>query len=372
MRTLGAVFLALGLAAGVTAGLTVSAGSAWAAKPTKSGGTAPPASAEEVNKLKAVRLGDPKAGTFKWGDSPDQVIAQVRSAIEKKYQPRIADASADPGMQQRIRVEMNKEMDSVAKSLTKFEGQKSGWDVSIIGPEFQQNTGEAVVVAKEDIWTRYFFFFENGLYKMFLAFNKDAIEGKTFADFGKDMQSKFGKSREVFRDEKMKNGVRRLLDHYEWNAGADRLKLVDRSEFYGVYCLVLNDAKVNDRVIAKRKIINPQRSNRDALVEAATQKEINDRDANDNIIDRITGKDVKKPGEERHGDIVVPSPSATTPSSTATSAPKETAAAPATEPARTEPPPAEPPSRKEPAASKTSKASKNSKGKKNPLEGLDL
>ncbi len=366
MRTLGAVFLALGLAAGAT----VTAGTAWAAKPAKSGGAAPAASAEEVNKLKAVRLGDPKAGIFKWGDSPDQVIAQVRTAIEKKYQPRISEASADPGMQQRIRVEMNKEMDAIAKSLTKFEGQKSGWDVSIIGPEFQQNTGEAVVVAKEDIWTRYFFFFENGLYKMFLAFNKDAIEGKAFADFGKEMQGKYGKSREVFRDEKMKNGVRRLLDHYEWSAGPDRLKLVDRSEFYGVYCLVLNDAKVNDRVIAKRKIVNPQRSNRDALVEAATQKEVNDRDANDNIIDRITGKDVKKPGEERHGDIVVPSPSSTT--ATPTPAPAQAAAPAATEPPKSEPPPAEPPSRKEPASSKTSKASKTSKGKKSPLDGLDL
>lgn len=306
MRTLGALVLALPLAAGTFAagGLARAAG--------KAGGV-PTASSAEVNKLKVVRLGDPKAGLFKWGDTPEQVIEALRGAIEAKYQPRLKEAAADPGMQQRIQTELRKEMDNVTKSLTKFDGQKTGWDVSIIGPEFQQNTGEAVVQIKEDFWTRYFFFFDNGLYKIFLSFNKDAVEGKTFADFGKEMQAKFGKSREVYRDEKVKGGVRRFLDHYEWNAGGERLRLVDRSEFYGVYCLVLYDAKINDRVVAKRRVVNPSRSTHDALVEAATQKEVNDRDANDNIIDRVTGKEVRKPGDERPQDIVVPSPSAKKP-----------------------------------------------------------
>ncbi|HVR64720.1 MAG TPA: hypothetical protein VMU50_22625, partial [Polyangia bacterium] len=282
MRTLGALVLALALAAG-----TLGTGaSAQAAGKASSAGGAPTASSAEVNKLKVVRLGDPSAGLFKWGDTSEHVIEALRSALDAKYQPRLKEASADPGMQQRIQTEMRKEMDNVSKSLTKFDGQKSGWDVSIIGPEFQQNTGEAVVQIKEDVWTRYFFFFEDGLYKIFLSFNKDAIEGKTFGDFGKEMQAKFGRSREVYRDEKMKGGVRRFLDHYEWNAGGERLRLVDRSEFYGVYCLVLYDAKINDRVVAKRKIVNPAHSTHDALVEAATQKEINDRDSNDNIIDR--------------------------------------------------------------------------------------
>ena len=47
-------------------------------------------------------------------------------------------------------------------------------------------------MTKEDIWTRYFFFFEDGLYKMFLGFNKDAIGGKNFEEFGKGMEAKYG------------------------------------------------------------------------------------------------------------------------------------------------------------------------------------
>ena len=54
--------------------------------------------------------------------------------------------------------------------------------------------------------------------------------------------------------------------------------------------------------------MNPDQATGDALVEAVTAKDNNDRDANDNIIDRITGKEIHKPGDEaKHEDIVVPS-----------------------------------------------------------------
>jgi hypothetical protein len=272
-------------------------------------GHAPSARAAEVNKLKAVRLGDPKAGTFKWGMKPDEVIAEVRTAVEAKYQPRIEQAAQDPGKQQRVRDEMAREISAVKKSYIKFDGTKSGLDVSIVGPEFQQGTSEAVLVTKEDQWTRYFFFFEDGLYKMFLAFNKDALQGKGFKDFAKSLEAKYGNAREVYRDDKTKGGVNHALDHYVWAAsGNDRLKLVDRSEFYGVYCLVLFDGSVQDRIIERRREVNPGNVEKDPLVEAVVTRRHDGRDENDDIIDRVTGKETKKPGTEGpHADIVVPS-----------------------------------------------------------------
>ena len=188
----------------------------------------PSASSAEVNKLKAVRLGDPKAGTFKWGMKPEEVMAQVRTAVEAKYEARIDKARQDPGLQQRIRDEMARELTAVKKSYTKFEGQKSGWDVSIVGPEFQQNTAEAVLVTKEDIWTRYFFFFEDGLYKMFLAFNKDAIGGKSFQEFGKGMEAKYGHAqgglprRQDARRRHPQAGSLRVVGGRRRSAAADR------------------------------------------------------------------------------------------------------------------------------------------------------
>ena len=317
MRITGAFVLALSLG---TAALVASPASHAKGKAkTQGGGSgdeghAPTASASEVNKLKAVHLGDPKAGTFKWGMKPEEVVAEVRVSIEGKYQPRIQQATQDPGKQQRLRDEMTREINAVKKSYTKFEGQKSGWDVSIVGPEFQQGTSEAVLVTKEDQWTRYFFFFEDGLYKMFLAFNKDALQGKGFKDFGKSLEAKYGNARAVYRDDKTKAGINHVLDHYLWAAGgSDRLKLVDRSEFYGVYCLVLFDGSVQDRVSERRKVVNPGGVEKDPLVEAVSTRGKDGNDENDDIIDRVTGKETKKPGTEQHADIVVPSQSGKAP-----------------------------------------------------------
>jgi hypothetical protein len=307
MRTFPKLLIVSALGAAVS--LSSAAALAKGKKKGDEGGAAPKANVAEVNKLKAVSFGTPKAGVFKWAMKPEEVQGLARVQVDKRYDPRIKAAAQDPGKQQRIHDEKDRELAAVKKSYTKFEGAKTGWDVSIIGPEFDQNTGEAVIVTKEDAWTRYFFFFEDGLYKMFLAFNKDAIGDKSFADFGKDMEEKYGRAKEVYRDEKVKGGVRHTLDHFEWSAGGDRLRLVDRSEFYGVYCLILEDAGVQRRVAERRKVVNPGGEKHDSLVESVTKKDDNNRDANDNIIDRLTGHEVKRPGdEEKHADIVVPSP----------------------------------------------------------------
>ena len=280
---------------------------------TAKAAAAPPTA--ELDKLKGIKLGDPKAGLFTWGMSPGDVTEKVKGAIVDRYVKRLEDARNDEGKERRIQQERDKEVKAVESSLTKFEGQKSGWDVSIIGPELAHNNGEAVLQAKEEIWTRYFFFFEDRLWKMFLAFNKDVIGAKSFRDFGKEMAAKYGTPREVYRDETQHGGVRRVLDHFEWAVtGADSLKLVDRSEFYGVYCLVLTDATVIDRVMSKRKITNPQNEEKDALVEAVVNSKESSNDVNDDIIDRVTGKETKKPGsEDKHGDLIVPMPAAPTP-----------------------------------------------------------
>jgi hypothetical protein len=365
MRITGTFALSLSLGAAVAvAGL---GGYAHAGKKGGGGGgAAPTASAAEVNKLKAVRLGDPKAGTFKWGMKPEEVMAQAKTAVEARYQERIDKARQDPGLQQRIRDEMQRELTAVKKSYTKFEGQKTGWDVSIIGPEFQQNTSEAVLVTKEDMWTRYFFFFEDGLYKMFLAFNKDAIGGKSFQEFGKGMEAKYGHAKEVYRDDKTKGGVVHKLDHYEWSAGGgDRLRMVDRSEFYGVYCMVLYDGSVQDRVNERRKVVNPGEVKRDELVEGVTGKNVTAKgsDIDDDIIDRVVGKETKKPGADagKTKDIVVDASNLPKPAGSSGGGEKKKAAASSSSSSSSE--------EKE---SKDSGKKKGGKKNDNPMDGLEL
>jgi hypothetical protein len=262
--------------------------------------SAPAASAKEIDKLK---------GDFKWGMSPDEVLAKMVQKIEGTYAERLNKTATDPARQDRVRKEMRAETDKAKQhSLVKFEGQKTGYDVSIIDQEFGHNVGESMLVAKEDNASRYFFFVGNSLYKMFVAFDKDMLEGKTFKDFGQLMQARFGKARDVYVDEKTKAGVNHKLDHYIWSSkGGDVLRLVDRSAFYDVFCLVIYDGNVAQTQQAAYKA-HQKPARGDALVDAITTKPINNRDENDNVIDRITGREVHRPGDKAPQDIVVPMP----------------------------------------------------------------
>jgi hypothetical protein len=246
-------------------------------------------------------------GDFRWGMSPDDVTAKVQDKIRASYEDKLASTANDPTRHARLRKEMTAEVDKVKTKVVKFDGQKSGYDVSIIDQEFLHNSGESMVVMKEDTSDRYFFFKDDRLYKMYIAFDKEILQGKSFREFGQLMQAKFGKAKEVTTSEKTKAGVKVKLDHFVWpNKGGDILRLVDRSEFYDVYCLVIYDAKVDKEQEAARQARRGGPA-RDNLVEAVTTQPSNDRDPNDNVVDSITGKAVPKPGEQRGEAIVVPS-----------------------------------------------------------------
>jgi hypothetical protein len=280
--------------------LLVASGSApaAAAKGEKSSkAPAPSASSSEISKLK---------GEFKWGMNSEQVIGKVQDRVRAAYQDRLNKSANDPSRNDRLRKEMMAEAEKVKTSLVTFDDQKTGYDVSIVDKEFLRNAGESMLVAKEDNATRYFFFSNNELYKMFLAFDKEILQGKSFRDFGKQMQKRFGKAREVNVEERSKAGARMKLDHFIWSSkGGDTLRLVDRSEFYDVYCLVIYDSAV----ARKQDDLRQARSGGpkpDGLIEAVTAPASNERDPNDNIIDRISGKETPKPGDQPVGNVQVP------------------------------------------------------------------
>jgi hypothetical protein len=279
---------------------------AKAAKPKadKPHGPAPVAKADAISEIR---------GDYKWEMTPQQVMDKINARIEDGYKDRIAKTAADPAKNDKLRKQMHDETAVIKKNVVKFDGQKGPWDVSIIDQEIVQSVGMSMLYMKEPKSTRYFFFDGDKLYKMFIAFDKEMLEGKKFKDFGAAMQGKFGKAQEnyVIRNDSV--GVKeRKLDHLLWRSSTgDGLKLVDRSEFYDVYCLVLYDNSVEQRMAAARKAADANKPKGSMLDGVVGGKE-SDRDENDNVMDRITGKEVLKPGERRAAqqNITVPSPGA--------------------------------------------------------------
>jgi hypothetical protein len=296
MRKFGLSFLALVLVA-TTAPLALAKGK----KAEKAKGPAPVAKAAEINEFR---------GEFKWGMAPQAVIEKLHAKIDDVFKDQVEKYRTDPAKSDAVRRQIKTEKDKVTKSLAKFDGGRGGWDVSIIDEEFVQNNGESLIVYKEAKSTRYFFFSSDNLYKMFVAFDKDVVAGKSFQEFGDMMQQKYGKAQVVYRDVVLHGIKNKVLDAFLWrSAEGDGLRLVDRSKFYDVYCLVIYDQSVAERqgeVKKNRAGATPKGSFVDSVIDSKPS----DRDENDNVVDRITGKEVLKPGDNRGGNqnIKVPSP----------------------------------------------------------------
>ena len=272
-----------------------------APKAEKPRGPAPVAKAEAISEIR---------GDYKWGMKAQDVINLINSRIEASYKDKLAASAADPARNDKLRKQMREELSKTGKNLVQFDGQTGPWDVSIIDQEIVQGQGMSMLFIKEPKSTRYFFFVNDSLFKMFIAFDKEMLAGKSFKEFGEAMQAKFGKAQEVWVSQSYLGVKERKLDHLVWRSSTgDSLKLVDRSEFYDVYCLVLADASVDNRLMAIRKEAeaNQPRGN---ILDGVLSGKTSERDENDNVIDRITGKEIYKPGERRAAEqnIKVPSP----------------------------------------------------------------
>jgi hypothetical protein len=278
---------------------------AKAAKAPKNKGPAPVAKESDVKEFK---------GEFTWGMSPQQVLEKLYAKIDAAYKDKVEKVRSDPARSDALRRQIKAEKDAVAKSMVKFDGQGQSiaWSTSIIDEEFLPNNAESMLVYREEKSRRYFFFAGDALYKMFVAFDKEVIAGKSFAQFGDLMQQKYGKAQAVYR-EVVSHGVKeKVLDTFQWRSPqGDGLRLVDRSKFYDVYCLVIYDHNVADRQAEVRKS-RASAVPKGSFVDSVISDKPSDRDENDNVIDRITGKDVLKPGERRgpQQNIKVPSPTA--------------------------------------------------------------
>jgi hypothetical protein len=224
------------------------------------------------------------AGKFKWGMTPDDIAKIITDQISARYQEQITKEQ-DVYQQDQLRKEMREEIDKVKSSYIKFDGQRSGWDVSIVDKEFAHHDDESMMIFWEKDQRRFLFFFHDHLYKQFIAFNSELFQGKTFDDFAKLIEKRFGAAEMKFANLRTKD--EQTLDHLEWApSGDDELWAIDQSQFYGNFCLVLKQRSVVAQ-LSKNRDRSTKTGN--ALIDSVTTPDKVQGDPNSDIVDQITG-----------------------------------------------------------------------------------
>ena len=257
-------------------------------------------------------------GEFKWDMRSEKVIDALELDLRKGYVPKIRKMK-DPLKQDSMRREMMAKVKELRKNLVKFVGKRTPWDVSLIDKEFSHKNDESMVPQWGKRDRRFYFFHDDGLYKLYIAFNADLFEGKTFEDFAGVMEARFGPAERKYATTIM---GKPKLDHLAWPAADGTImKAIDNTGFYGNFCLVLVNLNTQERVMSGREMNNPKRKGGDPLVEAATQGRADLTDDNESIIDQITGKDQTAPdtvGEslkKKKGNININDPGTIAPES---------------------------------------------------------
>ena len=233
------------------------------------------------------------AGKFKWGMSPDDAIKLITEGVHVKYTEMIKK-EPDIYKQDQLRKDEGDEVQKVKDSYVKFDGVTPGtkeWGTSIIQSEFAPRNDESMMTLWEKDQRRFLFFWHDKLYKQYIAFNAEhpVFAGKSFDDFAKLIQNRYGPAEMKFTQMKTKSDMK--LDHLEWPASGDyQLYAIDQSEFYGNFCLVLFNPTVAKQVEQARTEHNTKPAHGNALIDAVTQQPKIGNDANENIVDQITGK----------------------------------------------------------------------------------
>jgi len=253
-----AVTLALGFGGGVVEAK---------AKPKKKAAKKQEALPKVATKETTVAI-EKLMGIFKWGMTSQQVMNQLEKDVRAEMEPVIKN-TADPLAQDRVRREMMEKLKEIKQRYTKFEGKATPWDVSLVDKEFAHKNNESMVhvFTKKD--RRFFFFHNDKLWKLYIAFNSDLYEGKSFEDFAGAMETRFGRAQRKFA---VTLKGEQKMSHLSWPPSPTTiLRAIDETGFYGNFCLVLTDKNELPVVRSGRKVNSPKREYSDPLIDAVTK-----------------------------------------------------------------------------------------------------
>lgn len=229
------------------------------------------------------------AGKYKWGMSPQEVQDLIAADLSKKFQPKI-QAETDPAAQDVVRRELNDAIAQMRASYIRFNGQKTGWDVSLVDREFGHRNNESMLILWEADQRRFLFFWKEKLYKQYIAYKSEKFKGMDFETFATAMQGRYGKAQMSFA--KQQTGDEMALDYYEWPPSGDFvLRAYDQSGFYGNFCLSLMQKSTGPQAEKERAVNSPPRVRRTNVhvVDSVMQGD-SATDPNADVVDDVVGK----------------------------------------------------------------------------------
>lgn len=219
-----------------------------------------------------------------WGASADQVFDKLKGELDARYKDELK--TSDTIKIDRLMRQKADEMKRLRESIVRFDGQRTGYESSLLAGEVMPREGEALIRIDDRVAQRYFIFRDDQLFKVVVTYNVSSTG--TFPDFVNSVRQKYGNPKKAsFTDD----GGERRMSAVTWEDDHTRLVVQDQSEFYSSYVMKFVQVGRGTDLEAARARRPRQRSAADRAAEGMMGDifDSSDEGAQDDLVDQITG-----------------------------------------------------------------------------------
>lgn len=229
---------------------------------------------------------DSVLGDIQWGDSPSEVVEKLRASALAELQDD-ARLRNDRVAMQRARQRTLDQMRRIEDSLTPLRGERTGFEVSVVGGEFTSDNNESLLRVRDDIAQRYYFFVDDGLYKLVVAYDQDYIANVGFETFLSQATQRYG---EPSATEYGRVRGEHVLAQASWRDGRSSLEINDRREFFGTFTMTFADLRTINRLTQENRAVGGSQTDDSEVsdrVRALT--DMSATDPNADVVDSLIG-----------------------------------------------------------------------------------
>jgi len=205
-------------------------------------------------------------GQVAWSATPAEVLADYREQMMTRFRKASA-GNADPVRVEELRKEVDASIKRASESLEALDGERTGYEVSVIGGEVLGQRGLSMMTIRPTASLtgnfHYMVFSEGRLSKVLIPYGIVALDYMPLEPFMAAQSEKFGPpdTTEFRYDD---NGVK-LLHAAVWSDGVTRIRLLERRADLQSHLIVLEDATKPMVSVPVDATVRPRRSVEDLL-----------------------------------------------------------------------------------------------------------
>lgn len=189
----------------------------------------------------SLRLVDQSLNTLPFGEDAKALQAWLEKRQQTLYAPKFNKAF-DSHEKRMLRAELSKQIKDFTSSEIKFEGQRTGFETSVISGEFAVGSGESLLVYRDNAGTHFFFFSEGKLFKYARPLGKEVSFKERTATFARDLGVGPTKQTQALADVEAR-----------WDGMNVNVRIVDRRAVYHTDLLIVEHPTMASKVAALRQ-----------------------------------------------------------------------------------------------------------------------